>query len=251
MQPTYSADAEVYRQKVHAFLAEKLPTNWAGTGRLDGDALTEFVSEWRVTLYEAGYLAPGWPVEYGGAGLSALDLASNYGFLSEKLRQAVQERVDDEYGLEIPALFIVNISVPEEVERALDACSSMSVIGDLSKYQQYQIGQSLPTAAANPAGGLAGAGLGMGMGMAAYQQMTPQGTAVAPAPPPMPSAVWHYAEAGRQEGPLPVERLVERIAAGTLSRTTLVWSPGMATWQPAGDVTGLQHLFPPSPPPIG
>ena len=73
MQPTYSADAEAYRQKVQAFLAEKLPSNWAGTGRLEGDALTDFVTEWRNTLYQAGYLAPGWPVEYGGAGLSALE----------------------------------------------------------------------------------------------------------------------------------------------------------------------------------
>jgi hypothetical protein len=73
MQPTYSADAEAYRQKVQAFLAEKLPSNWAGTGQLEGEALANFVTEWRNTLYEAGYLAPGWPVEYGGAGLSALE----------------------------------------------------------------------------------------------------------------------------------------------------------------------------------
>lgn len=73
MQPTYSADAEAYRQKVQAFLAEKLPSNWTGMGQLEGDALTTFVTDWRHTLYEAGYLAPGWPVEYGGAGLSALE----------------------------------------------------------------------------------------------------------------------------------------------------------------------------------
>ncbi|HUF84576.1 MAG TPA: acyl-CoA dehydrogenase family protein [Acidimicrobiia bacterium] len=73
MQPTYSADAEAYRQKVQAFLAEKLPGNWGGIGTLEGEALTDFVAEWRGTLFEAGYLAPGWPVEYGGAGLSALE----------------------------------------------------------------------------------------------------------------------------------------------------------------------------------
>jgi alkylation response protein AidB-like acyl-CoA dehydrogenase len=73
MQPTYSADAEAYRQKVQAFLAEKLPSNWGGMGTLEGEALTSFVTEWRGTLYEAGYLAPGWPVEYGGAGLTALE----------------------------------------------------------------------------------------------------------------------------------------------------------------------------------
>ena len=73
MRPTYSADAEAYREKVQAFLAEKLPARWAGIGALDGDELSTFVSEWRKTLYSAGYLAPGWPTEYGGGGLSALE----------------------------------------------------------------------------------------------------------------------------------------------------------------------------------
>jgi alkylation response protein AidB-like acyl-CoA dehydrogenase len=73
MQPTYTADAEAYREKVQAFLAEKLPAGWRGIGSLDGDELRDFVAAWRTTLHEANYLAPGWPVEYGGAGLSALE----------------------------------------------------------------------------------------------------------------------------------------------------------------------------------
>ena len=73
MNPTYGTDAEDYRQKVHAFLAEKLPSNWAGMGALPHDEVTDFVTQWRSTLYEAGYLAPGWPAEYGGGGLSALE----------------------------------------------------------------------------------------------------------------------------------------------------------------------------------
>jgi alkylation response protein AidB-like acyl-CoA dehydrogenase len=73
MQPTYTAEAEAYREKVQAFLAEKLPSGWGGMGRLEGDELTTFVTDWRKTLHEGGYLAPGWPVEYGGAGLSALE----------------------------------------------------------------------------------------------------------------------------------------------------------------------------------
>ena len=67
MQPTYTPDAEAYREKVQAFLAEKLPSNWTGAGSLEGEALTDFVAEWRKVLYEANYLAPGWPAEYGGA----------------------------------------------------------------------------------------------------------------------------------------------------------------------------------------
>ena len=73
MDPTYSPEAEAYREKVQAFLAEKLPSNWAGLGALEGDAVTDFVTEWRKTLYEANYLAPGWPTEYGGAGLTATE----------------------------------------------------------------------------------------------------------------------------------------------------------------------------------
>jgi alkylation response protein AidB-like acyl-CoA dehydrogenase len=73
MQPTYSPEAEAYREKVQAFLAERLPADWQGIGRLEGDALHAFVAEWRAVLADARYLAPGWPAEYGGGGLSALE----------------------------------------------------------------------------------------------------------------------------------------------------------------------------------
>jgi alkylation response protein AidB-like acyl-CoA dehydrogenase len=73
MNPTYSAAAEEYREKVQAFLAEKLPPNWKGIGALTGEALDHFITEWRVTLFSSGYLAPGWPVEFGGGGLSELE----------------------------------------------------------------------------------------------------------------------------------------------------------------------------------
>ena len=73
MRPTYSAEAEAYREKVQAFLAEKLPANWKGIGALDGDDLETFIKEWRVHLAQARYLAPGWPAEFGGGGLSALE----------------------------------------------------------------------------------------------------------------------------------------------------------------------------------
>lgn len=69
----YSPEAEEYREKVQAFLAEKLPANWRGIGSLEGDALNHFVTQWRATLASSPYLAPGWPIQYGGGGLSALE----------------------------------------------------------------------------------------------------------------------------------------------------------------------------------
>ena len=73
MDPSFSAEAEAYRDKVQALLAEHLPAGWAGVGALAPDDVDDFVERWRTTLHGAGYLAPGWPVEYGGGGLTALE----------------------------------------------------------------------------------------------------------------------------------------------------------------------------------
>src|SRR5690606_3656784 len=53
----------------------------------------------------------------GSSQISALDLAAHYRDLSEQLRKMSLEKVDDEYGLDITQLFIVNVSLPEEVEK--------------------------------------------------------------------------------------------------------------------------------------
>ena len=75
MKPVYEPQADEYREKVQAFLAEKLPSNWQGIGSMEGKAVEEFVNQWREILAASPYLAPGWPVEYGGGGLSALEQA--------------------------------------------------------------------------------------------------------------------------------------------------------------------------------
>ncbi len=76
----------------------------------------------------------------GSSQIAALDLASKYRSLAAELQKMAVERIDDEYGLDIPQLLIVNISLPEEVEKALDTRTKMSVLGDLDRYQQYQMG---------------------------------------------------------------------------------------------------------------
>jgi membrane protease subunit (stomatin/prohibitin family) len=207
------------------------------------------------------------------AEMAVLDLASNYQQLGEKLRQTVVTRIDDEFGLDIPQFYIVNISLPAEVERALDKRTSMSVIGDMAWYQQYQMGQAMPIAAANPAGGLAGAGVGVGMGLAMANQMggfpggggqpgaAPQpGGGAAPTtqvtPPPLPAvpgaATWHIVEGGQVVGPFTLAQLGEAVAMGRLKPDTYVWNTGMTSWVRAGEIRQVAALFsagPPPPPP--
>lgn len=73
MDPTYPAQAAPYREKIQAFLAEHLPANWQGIGALDYAGAHQFTNEWRETLSSNQLLAPSWPVEYGGGGLSELE----------------------------------------------------------------------------------------------------------------------------------------------------------------------------------
>lgn len=193
----------------------------------------------------------------GQSKVAALDLASNYGSIGEQLRKAVIERVDDEYGLDIPQLNIVNISLPEEVEKALDTRSSMGVIGDIGAYQQFQMGRAMLAAAENQGsgGGAAGAGIGLGMGMAMANQMVRPAGGAAPgmAPPPPPTAVWHVAANGQTSGPFNDAQVLQGIQSGQVTASTLVWSPALGGWTAAGQVPQLAAQFgsatpPPLPP---
>lgn len=198
----------------------------------------------------------------GESKIAALDLAANYQELSDKLRGKVKERVDDEYGLDVPQLFIVNISLPEEVEKAMDTRTSMGVIGDLGRFQQFQMGKAMLAAAENPSGGAAAQGMGLGMGMAmAGQMMQATGQAVAGAgsapgqvPPPPPGGVWHLAVNGQTQGPFTPAQVAAGIAQGQVTGATLLWSAGFSAWTPAAQVPQFAGQFAsqaPPPPPKG
>ena len=73
MDVAYPPEAEVYREKVQAFLAEHLPADWKGIGALARDDASQFTRDWRKTLHENGLLGLSWPKEYGGAGLTPLE----------------------------------------------------------------------------------------------------------------------------------------------------------------------------------
>jgi len=70
------------------------------------------------------------------------------------------------------------------------------------------------------------------------------------APPPLPGAApWHVALNGAAQGPFTPDQVRQAIAAGQISRETLVWSGGMSEWLAAGQVPSLAPLFV-APPPL-
>ena len=74
MDPTYPDGAEAYREKIQGFLAEHLPADWEGVGSLPRDERDRFIDEWREILRDNNLLALSWPTEYGGPGLTPLEL---------------------------------------------------------------------------------------------------------------------------------------------------------------------------------
>lgn len=97
--------------------------------------------------------------------ISILDMAMNYDELGIEAVEKLQPRFTL-LGLRLVSLYIENISMPEEVEKALDKKTKMGVIGDLGQYTRYQTAEAIGDAAKNPGGGAAGAGVGMGAGVA-------------------------------------------------------------------------------------
>jgi len=206
-------------------------------------------------------------------GLGAIDLQGRQVELSGKLREFVEERVDDEFGLSIPDI-TMNISLPDEITKAMTAGVAKGVEAsgfvenvDLNKYQQAQAADAMVAAAENPGGSVMGDMMQMGMGVAMAGQMANQmggmmgGQQQAPAqaappaaaaPPPLPGQrMFHVDHGGQAGGPYNMQQMQAGIQNGQVTGQTLVWAEGMAGWSAAQTVPELQAMFstpPPMPP---
>jgi membrane protease subunit (stomatin/prohibitin family) len=187
------------------------------------------------------------------SGIPVLDMAGNLADLGKIIANAIAPQVG-EYGLTIPEFYIENISLPEEVEKALDKRTSIGVVGDLNRYMQFNAAEGMD----QPGGAMGaamGAGIGMGMGANMAQNMGPWGAqpgAAAPPPPPPPSPpaskVWHLAADGATSGPFAEADLAKAAAEGRLTRATMVWTAGQDGWKMAAE-TELARLLDQMPPP--
>ena len=104
--------------------------------------------------------------------MPALDVASRYTELGDALLPLINPQVTAKYGIEISSFIVENVSVPPEVEQAIDKRSSMAAVGNLNDYVKFQMAQGLGQPGAG--GGIGGAGAELAMGMAMAQQMMNQ-----------------------------------------------------------------------------
>jgi membrane protease subunit (stomatin/prohibitin family) len=195
--------------------------------------------------------------------IAALDLASSYRELGALAQKELAPSFTS-FGLELARFNIDNISLPEEVEAAMDQRTKLGVLGDkMGQYTQMQAAESIKVAAANP-GGIAGAGVGLGAGMAMGQAMggafnaPPQAPGAGAAPPPPPGGQanvprWSLAIDGKTYGPYTDDALKAMIQSGQVQASTQAWHPGASGWAPIDSYSelgaGSSGSMPPPPPP--
>jgi len=121
---------------------------------------------------------------FAGADTPFLDMTANEAALGDKILAQIQPTFTA-LGLELTQFVVENISLPDELQKALDQRIGMNIVGDIDKYTQYAAAQSMTIAAANP-GGVAGLGVGLGAGAAMGQAMA--GALHAAAAPAAPDA---------------------------------------------------------------
>jgi membrane protease subunit (stomatin/prohibitin family) len=198
------------------------------------------------------------------SGIPVIELAAHHGDLGDQLAARLTDELAD-LGIAVPKFVIENISLPPEVEAALDKRTSMGIVssgtvGSMAAFQQFQAGQAMEAAAEG--GGSAGAVIGMGLGQSVGNAIVPptqtaspspaqptQTAQTAPAgPPPMPG--WYLGNGGAQTGPFDDAALAAQAAAGTLTAGTLIWRAGMAGWEPASSVPDVAKHLGATPPPL-
>ncbi len=99
-----------------------------------------------------------------------LDVATRYSELGDALLPLINPALTGKYGITMPAFVIENVSVPPEVEQAIDKRASMAAVGNLNDYVKYQMAQGMEKGGT----GVAGIGAEVAVGMSMAQQMLNQ-----------------------------------------------------------------------------
>jgi membrane protease subunit (stomatin/prohibitin family) len=218
----------------------------------DGEFMTDEIDRQLTNLIVSKFATV-----MGQSDTPVLDMAGNYEMFGEFITEKISKYFT-EYGLELTKILIENISLPPEVEKAMDSRSSRAIIGNLDDNLKYKSAEALSNASGGNSamGDMMGMGAGMAMGQMmansmsnANQQSTQQPQSSPSMPPPMPKAkLYHIAIDGVAQGPYDESVISNYITNGTVKRDTLVWSEGMENWKGAGEV--FADKFRQTPPPL-
>jgi excisionase family DNA binding protein len=129
----------------------------------------------RVRRHDAVWIVSIFTEALAMAKVPVFDVASRYTELGAALLPLINPTIKAKYGLEVPSFIVENVSVPPEVEQAVDKRSSMAVVGNLNDYVKFQMAQGMERGTGGSAGGLA-AEMAVGLGIA-QQMMKDTGTA--------------------------------------------------------------------------
>ena len=103
------------------------------------------------------------------AKVPVFDVASRYTELGEALLPLLNPVVTAKYGIQLASFIIENVSVPPEVETAIDKRSSMAAVGNLNDYVKFQMAQGMEKGGSS--GGMA---TELAVGMSIAQQIMQQ-----------------------------------------------------------------------------
>jgi excisionase family DNA binding protein len=118
-----------------------------------------------------------------------LDVATRYSELGTALLPLINPVTTAKYGIEFTTFLIENVSLPPEVEQAIDKRSSMAAVGNLNDYVKFQMAQGMAQPGGGGPGGFATEmAVGMAMAQQIMQQSGTPGATPPPPPPPVPGA---------------------------------------------------------------
>jgi excisionase family DNA binding protein len=173
------------------------------------------------------------------AKIPVLDVATRYSEVGQALLPLINPVITAKYGLEMTSFILENVSVPPEVEAAIDKRSSMAAVGNLNDYVKFQMAQGMASGQGGGAGGMA---TEMAVGIAMAQQMMQQsggvlGAQATPpaAPPPVPSIA---ATAPAQPAPEPAPSAPELLTPADAAKVLGVSEADVLQTLESGDLKG-------------
>ena len=177
---------------------------------------------------------------------SILDLAADYDTFAEYIQESLKDEFS-KYGLELTQIIVENISLPKEVEEAIDSRSSREIAGDLNEHLKYEGAEALKNnSAASEISSIA-----TGMVMAQELNKTFNNSSnTQNTPPPLPNeAKYFIVKNQKAAGPYTKEEIERMIRNKELHANSFIWRDGLSDWIKIKD-SELKNLLPIVPPKV-